>query len=416
MKNRKTRTKLIRSSWIMASVSALLISGCQSPESKNSTTSTKDWETIHEETFLADLHNDAIYSISLLQGGDISHRNELGETDLDRLKEGGVDLQVFVLFSDGSYGPGTAFAIANRMADSLDSVLERNPDRVALARNYKDVEAIRAQDKLVALMAVEGGHMLEDRIDYIDSLYQRGMTYLTLTWNNSTSWATSAADEVIAPEGATNLGLKGIGPQVIQRLNELGVMIDLSHAGEQTFYDVLEVTTKPVMATHSNAYALVPHPRNLKDDQIRAIRDNGGLIGLNFYAGFIDPDFQAKKEKLIAKYPAEYHAFLEKAKGNVLRAERGLILSLPVEEIDGLRPPLAMLLDHLDHIVNLAGIDHVAIGSDFDGAEAYPEGIFDVSDFPKLTEALLERGYSASDIKKLYGENFIRIFTANNPG
>lgn len=414
MKQNKNLRSNFRNTWVLAAISSLLASGCQSGTSESSAT-TSDWEAIHEKTFLADIHNDAIYSLSIKEGVDISGRIPNGETDLDRLKEGGVDLQVFVLFSDGTYGPGTAFNFANRMADSLDAVVSRNPEKVALAKTHSEALAIAAQNKLVALMAVEGGHMIEDDLAKIDSLHRRGMTYLTLTWNNSTSWATSAADEVKAEPGDTTLGLKGIGESVVKRLNDLGVIIDLSHAGEKTFYDVLKVTTKPVMATHSNCYELVPHPRNLKDEQIRAIKENDGVIGLNFYAGFVNTDFLVRKEQLIKKYPTEYARFMKEYDDNDLRASKALFKSLPASETEGLLPTMDQLMDHLDHIVKIAGIDHVAVGSDFDGGEAYVEGLVDVSDFPKLTEALVERGYSETDIEKILSGNFMRVFKANNP-
>lgn len=372
-----------------------------------------DYLKVHQKALLADIHNDAIYTTSVSRGIDISARNEVGDTDLDRLKDGGVGLQVFVLFCDGEYGPGTAFSFANRMADSLDSVVARNPDKVAYAHRADDVERITSSGKIAALMAVEGGHMIEDRLDYLDSLYRRGMKYLTLTWNNSTTWATSAADETDPERELSHKGLTRFGEEVVKRLNELGVMIDLSHAGEQTFYDVLRVSSKPVMATHSNCYALAPHPRNLKDEQIKAIKENGGLIGVNFYSGFIDPDYNRRKDSLLAYHQSVYDSLLAKHEGNAMHAARELISGLPKAQQDGIRPPLSMMIDHIDHIVELIGVDHVAIGSDFDGAESFVGEMDDVSSFPKLTKALLERGYSEADVLKILGGNFMRVFRAN---
>jgi membrane dipeptidase len=206
-------------------------------------------------------------------------------------------------------------------------------------------------------------------------------------------------------------GLTDFGKKVVERMNELGMIIDVSHIGEQTFWDAMKMTTKPVIASHSNAWALCPHRRNLKDEQIKAIAKSGGVIHLNFYAGFIDSSFEKKMSALISKYRPEIDTLIKN--GAQPDYARMMVLEKYRDETDSFRPPLSMLLDHLDYIVKLAGTDHVGLGSDFDGISAPPKELNGVQDFPLITKALLERGYSKKDIRKILGENFLRVFKAN---
>jgi len=262
------------------------------------------------------------------------------------------------------------------------------------------------------MLGVEGGHMIEDNLNYLDSLYKRGVRYMTLTWNNSTSWATSASDETQHKSPNAKLGLNDFGKQVVKRMNELGMLVDVSHNGEQTFWDVINVTTKPVIASHSCAYALCPVPRNLKDDQIKAIGRNGGVIHLNFYSGFLDSTFMKKKTLFLMTHGKELDS-LNQLKWANYEIEEWMAKKYP-QEAETLRPPLSMLLDHLDYIVKLIGVDHVGLGSDFDGIDSAPQGLNGVEDFPKITQALMERGYKKKQIKKILGGNFIRVFKQNS--
>jgi membrane dipeptidase len=305
------------------------------------------------------------------------------------------------------------------------------------------------KEKMIAcMMGVEGGHMIEDNLANLDSLYKRGVRYLTLTWNNSTSWASSALDETapLPPKGGVpsaqgllnreanrnkdsskgealqrsrsplggqggRAGLSPFGTQVVQRMNQLGMLIDLSHVGEQTFWDAINTTTKPVIASHSCAYTLCPIFRNLKDDQIKAIGKNGGVIHLNFYSGFLDSNFQKRLTAFNTRHKAEIDS-VKALKWASYEVEEYFLKRYP-EEAGSLRPPLSVLLDHLDYIVKLIGVDHVGLGSDFDGISSAPKELNDVTDFPLITKGLLQRGYSKKDIRKILGGNFIRVFTAN---
>ncbi|MEO3403676.1 dipeptidase [Mucilaginibacter sp. CAU 1740] len=372
--------------------------------------SAQNAQQIHQKAILIDTHNDVI-SNQLITKVDLGKLQTEDNFDLARAKQGGLDAQIFSIWCGESYGKGTAFAFANREIDSLYALIKRNPGKITLIRNSRELKKSVADKKLAALIGIEGGHMIEDRIDYIDSLAKRGMRYLTLTWNNSTSWATSARDEVTKRDSLKHLGLTDYGKQIVKHLNELGVMVDVSHVGERTFYDVLATTTKPVIASHSCAYALDPNRRNLKDDQLKALAKNGGVVCLNFYSGFIDSTYTAKASKFIHEHRAELDSLIKVYHDGDLANIR--LNAIYKTESDKIRPPLSLLIKHIDYIVKLIGVDYVGIGSDFDGAESYPLGMDSVADYPKITEELLKLGYTQKDINKILGGNVMRVLTAN---
>jgi membrane dipeptidase len=365
---------------------------------------------IHQRAILVDTHND-ILSNELITRLDIGKRQTTGNFDLVRAREGGLDAQVFSIWCGEDYGKGTAFKFANREIDSLYALIARYPNRITLIRNSKELEKAVKDKKMAALIGVEGGHMIEDRIDYIDSLAKRGMSYLTLTWNNSTSWASSAADETAHRSSLKHIGLTDYGKQIVHHLNDLGVMIDLSHPGEQTFYDVLATTNKPVIASHSCAYTLDPFRRNLKDDQLKALAKNGGVVFVNFYSGFIDSTYAKKAAHFLQVHKTELDSLTKIYHDHDLANIR--LNAIYKTESDKIRPPLSMLIKHIDYIAKLIGVDHVGIGSDFDGAESYPQGMDDVTDYPKITAELLKIGYTEKDIDKILGGNFLRVLKAN---
>jgi membrane dipeptidase len=254
----------------------------------------QSYKKIHNKSILIDTHNDVM--IAILTG--LSIENDLtGKThsDLERFKKGGVDIQIFSIWSDERYEKGKGFDYANRQIDSLYAIVNRNRNRMMLVTTPLELRQAVKQKKLGAMMGLEGGHMIEDSIAYLDKLYQRGIRYMTLTWNNSTSWASSAKDETENTVPNAKKGLNDLGRNIVRRMNELGMLVDLSHVGEQTFWDAIATTTKPVIVSHSCVYALCPHRRNLKDEQIKAIGKNGGVIHLNFYSGFLDSSFEKKK-------------------------------------------------------------------------------------------------------------------------
>lgn len=366
---------------------------------------------IHFKAILVDTHNDVLSS-SVLEGKDISHRINSGQSDLDRFREGGVDVQFFSVWTgEKARNKEGFFKDANQEIDSLEFIVLRNADRMMPAYTFHDVKKGIRQRKLVTLIGVEGGHMIEGDLNKLDSLYKRGMRYMTLTWNNSNSWATSAMDETEHADSLPHKGLTEFGKQVIKRMNELGVMVDLSHTGEQTFYDAIAATTKPVLLSHSSVWNICPVYRNVKDDQIRAVAKNGGVICVNFYSGFLDSNFAKKMDELEGtrgkQIKDSLKQYYDAAKMNEIWRQYFST------ELEPYRPTISKLADHIDYIVKLVGDDYVGIGSDFDGVSSLPVGMDDVTKYPLITEELRKRGYSKKSIKKILGGNVLRVMKAN---
>nr|MBC7400310.1 membrane dipeptidase [Mucilaginibacter sp.] len=359
---------------------------------------------------LVDTHNDAI-SNELITGHDLGQLQTEGNFDLVRAKQGGLNAQIFSIWCGDTYGKGTANAMANREIDSLFALIKRYPDKIALVTTPKQLTATVKKGKLAALIGVEGGHMIEDSMDYLDQLAKRGMSYMTLTWNNSTSWATSAATETTKPDTLKHKGLTDFGKQIVHHMNDLGVMVDVSHVGEKTFYDVIATTSKPVIASHSCVWNLDKSRRNLKDPQLQAIAKNGGVVFVNFYSGFVDSTYTEKENTFIRAHRPELDSLVNIYHDRDLATER--LSAMYKAESNLVRPPLSMLIKHFDYIAKLIGVDHVGIGSDFDGSESFPQEMDSVADYPKIKTELLKIGYSEKDVAKIFGGNFMRVFKAN---
>ena len=372
--------------------------------------SCQSYKSLHRKAIVIDTHNDVLSSATM---NGLSIEDDLTgkrHSDINRFKKGGIDIQVFSVFCDERFGKDTAFKYANREIDSLYAIVGRNPATMMMVTNPAQLQQAIDENKLGCMMGVEGGHMIEDKLSYLDSFYKKGVRYMTLTWNNSTSWATSALDETRKGDSLSHKGLSAFGKQVVLRMNNLGMIVDISHVGEQTFWDAINVTTKPVIAWHTCSYTLCPVFRNLKDDQLKAIAKNGGVVHLNFYSGFLDSSFQRRATAFNRAHRKEMDS-LKTLKWVNYEIEEWLLAKYP-SEAENLRPPLSLLIDHLDYIVRLTGIDHIGIGSDFDGISSAPKELKDVTAMPLITKALLKRGYSEIDIKKILGENFIRVFQA----
>ncbi len=376
------------------------------------TASAQSYKKVHDKAIVIDTHNDVLSSVSMKGLKMDSNLRGTSHSDLKRFLEGGIDIQVFSVFCDERYGKGAAFAYANREIDSLYAVIGRNPDKIRLVKDPSDLKDAVRSKKLGAMIGVEGGHMIEEDLANLEALYTRGARYLTLTWNNSVAWASSGKDETEGTVPNPSKGLNDFGKQVVRRMNELGMMVDVSHVGEQTFYDAINVTKKPVIASHSCAWHLCQHFRTMKDDQIRAVGKNGGVIFVNFYSGFVDSNYLRRVSAFQAVHKTEVDS-LKNLKWPTYQINEWMAQQY-VTEAQALRPPLSMLIDHIDHIVKIAGINHVGLGSDFDGIESAPLGLDDVTSMPLVTQALMQRGYSRRAIKKILGGNFIRVFKANS--
>ena len=376
----------------------------------------QSYKQIHADAIVVDTHNDIISACVENNYKFDSDLRGKTHTDLNRMFEGGVDVQVFSIFCDGKQK--NPFQFANQEIDTLYTWANRNPNRMMIVKSPAELKTAIQQKKLASMIGVEGGHMIEDDLNKLDSLYERGTRYMTLTWNNNNSWATSAEYESGSQRvngkidsTSQNKGLSDFGKKVIKRMNELGMMIDVSHIGERTFWDAMSITNKPVIASHSNAYSLTPVYRNLKDDQIKAIAKNGGVIQLNFYAAFLDSSVEGKLNSIKKKQSAEQKELIAAGKKDV--AESPAFAKKYRKQMEALQVPLRLLFDHMEYIIKLAGVDHVGLGGDFDGISVTPVGLTDVTKYPMITEELVKRGYSKEDINKIMGGNFIRVFEAN---
>jgi len=366
-------------------------------------------ERLHRDAVVVDGHNDVTtflldYQFDLAMDGSgpekrdatwywfpairwllprLDAANMRTDTDLARLRAGGVDAQFFSIFVDPSYVPrdpseaGRAKARALAMIEVVLEQARRHPQEIELATSASDVRRIAGAGRIAALMGLEGGHAIEDDLANLRHFARLGVRYVGLTWNNANSWADSCYEQ---PHG----GLTDFGREVVLEMNRLGVVVDVSHVSDDTFFDVIETTRAPIMASHSSARALVDHPRNLSDEMLRTVARNGGVVMVNFQDWSIDPE-------KVPTWPA---------------------VAFAIRNLGWPDTPLGLLVDHIDHVVAVAGIDHVGLGSDFAGTFLMPERVKDVADFPNVTEELVRRGYSEDEIRKILGENALRVLSA----
>jgi len=280
-----------------------------------------------------------------------------------------------------------------------------------MAFSAADIERAHKERKLAALMGIEGGHSIENDIHLLRDYYRLGVRYMTLSWSNTNEWADSSGD-IDDPKIQHHNGLTDFGKQVVLEMNRLGMMVDISHVADKTFWDAIATTKAPVIASHSSARALTNAPRNMTDDMLRAVAKNGGVVDVNFFSGFDDQSYWDAVKAQAKERDAAVEAYIAKKKAvgeavtylDVDRIEREWSAKIP-------RPPLKSLIDHIDHIAKVAGIDHVGLGSDFDGVSgATPQGIDSAADLPKITQALLDRGYNTEDTHKILGGNVLRVF------
>jgi membrane dipeptidase len=346
----------------------------------------------------------------LAMRGDDANAKLKTHTDLRRMKAGGLGAEFFAVYVGKEFvnkSPAEGGGAARRALDVIDSVKEqirRHPESLEAASTAGDIRRIVRSGKIAALMGIEGGHAIEDSLGALRMFYKLGVRYMTLTHTNTNDWADSEGD-LNNPNVAHHNGLTDFGREVVREMNRIGMMVDISHVADKTFFDVIAATRAPVIASHSSARAIANHPRNMSDEMLRAVAKNGGVVMVNFYDGFLDP----RKAELALRSRAMEDELKEKYPGDGKRVQ---------EEIDAWRKandpgktPLSVLIDHIDHIAKVAGVDHVGIGSDFDGVPftGLPEGMEDISKLPNLTYELMKRGYSDADIKKVLGENLLRV-------
>ncbi|MCS7020690.1 MAG: dipeptidase [Gemmataceae bacterium] len=361
---------------------------------------------IHREALLIDGHNDLPWELRTKDGPgfrhiDLRRPQKQFHTDIQRLKQGNVGAQFWSAYVPVSFArKGLAVKATLEQIDVIHELARRYPDVFAMAYSTADIRRIHQQGKIACLIGIEGGHAIDNSLELLRCYYRLGVRYMTLTHTESLDWADSCSD---VPKAQ---GLSAFGAQVIREMNRLGMLVDLSHVSDATMKAALRVSKAPVIFSHSSARAVADHPRNVPDDVLRLLRDNGGIVMVNFYSGFIVPEgaratrrmFETLRE-LQRKYPDDEQrvreAYQQWAKQN----------DYPAGDVH-------TIVDHIDHIVRVAGIDHVGLGSDFDGVSKLPYQMHDVSCYPYLTQALLERGYSREQIHKILGGNLLRVFGA----
>jgi membrane dipeptidase len=376
-----------------------------------------DADAVHRSAIVIDTHADTPQRFAD-ENFDLADPLGDGNLNLDSIHKGNLGAEFFSIWVEPTLYKGQYARRTLVLIDSVKQQVAKHPDQIEFAASAEDIEKAHRDHKFAALMGIEGGHSIEDSLALLRQYYALGVRYMTLTWSNSTAWADSSGDINDTSIPHTKEGLNEFGKDVVYEMNRLGMMVDISHVADRTFYRTLVITRAPVIASHSGARALCDAPRNMTDDMLRAVANSGGpnskggVVQVNFYSGFVS---QAYRNAQVAMQPEVDKAVQElkdkaKAEGKELTYDQ--ISKVQRQYADKIpRPPLSMLIDHIDHIAKVAGVDHVGLGSDFDGVSGQlPEGLDSPADLPKITEALMARGYSAEDCRKILGGNLLRVF------
>ena len=371
---------------------------------------TNDAAAIHRRAVAIDMHADTPQRL-LDEQVDLAQRLPDGHFDSVRAREGGLDAQFFSIWVEpqlfGSGGP-TAMKRADDQIAAVRALAERHPETWEFATTAGDIRRIASEEKLAALTGLEGGYAIDEKLENVERYYRLGVRYMSPAWTESLNWAGSSGDEV----GKTR-GLNDFGRAVVREMNRLGMMVDVSHVSDKTFWDIVNTSSKPVIATHSGCRAIANVPRNLSDEMIQAIAKSGGVVNVIFYPEHLEPGWSDRKKKVDEVIADEVRRASEAEPGDA--AHKKLARDRVRREEFAKRLPAVMvsrLVDHIDHVVKLVGVDHVGIGSDFDGVQSTLKDLADVSQLPNLTQELLRRGYSESDIDKILGGNMLRVMEA----
>jgi membrane dipeptidase len=392
------------------SVAALLLVITLPLTAQTTTVNPKTAEAVHDSAIVIDTHADTTQRL-VDENFDLAGPLNGGQLNLDAAKKGNLGAEFFSIWVEPELYKGHD---AKRTLELIDAVYQqaaKHPDQMEMAFTAADIEKAHREHKLAALMGIEGGHSIENSLPLLRDYYRLGVRYMTLTWSNSLDWANSSGDQGKPGVPHNPDGLTPFGKQVVLEMNRLGMMVDISHVADDTFWAAINTTKAPVIASHSSARALTNAPRNMTDDMLRAVAKNGGVVQVNYYSAFIsqayrdasnaqEPEVKKATDGLKARYQAEGKQLTY---GELEKLQREYADRIP-------RPPLSALIDHIDHIAKVAGVDHVGLGSDFDGVSGQlPQGIDSAADLPKITAALLARGFSAEDCHKILGGNLLRV-------
>jgi membrane dipeptidase len=395
----------------MKTLSVALLAVTLPLAAQNAPVNPKTAEAVHNSAIVIDTHADTTQRL-VDENYDLADPLNGGNLNFESAEKGNLGAEFFSIWVEPDLYKGH---YARRTLDLIDAVYQqaaKHPDRMRMAFSPADIEVAHRDHKLAALMGIEGGHSIDDSLGLLRDYYRLGVRYMTLTWSNSLDWANSSGDEGKPDVPHNPDGLTPFGKQVVLEMNRLGMMVDISHVADDTFWAAIKTTKAPVIASHSSARAISNAPRNMTDDMLKAVAKNGGVVQVNYYSAFIS---QAYRDASIAQQPEVNKATEElkaKFKAEGKQVTYGDLEKLQRQYADRIpRPPLSVLIDHIDHIAKVAGVDHVGLGSDFDGVSGQlPEGIDSAADLPKITAALLARGYSAADCRKILGGNLLRVF------
>lgn len=375
-----------------------------------SETPNSDPVSIHQRAIAVDMHADTAQRL-LDEQVDLQQELSDGHFDAVRAKAGGLDAQFFSIWVEPQlFGGGGARAMkrADDQIAVVRALAEKHPETWVLATSADDVRNAAKQGKIAALLGLEGGYAIDEKLENVQRYYDLGVRYMSPAWSISTSWAGSSGDEV----GKTR-GLNEFGRNVVREMNRLGMMIDVSHVSDQTFWDIVNTSTAPVVATHSACRAIADVPRNLTDEMIRALAHTGGVVNVIFYPEHLEPGWSQKKKQVDAEIATMVQQASANEPGDAVHKKMARDRVRQREYARRLPPVnVARIVDHIDHIVKLVGVDHVGIGSDFDGVQITPSDLATIAELPNLTKELLRRGYSETDVSKILGGNMLRVMDA----
>jgi len=378
----------------------------QAPGRQKRTVTDAEVQRVHKSALLIDTHNDV--TSATVAGLDLGQPNTDHMTDIPRMKKGGMGAQIFAVYVAASYVEGNH--AANRTLQMIDTVrhdiIAQHPNDLMFAGTAAGIRRAHKQGKIAALLGIEGGHAIEDSPRLLRDYYDLGVRYMTLTHANSNHWADSSGDA-----NKPNNGLSPLGKEIVAEMNRIGMIVDISHVSDKTFWDALEVSKAPIFASHSSCRAISPAPRNMTDEMIAALGKKHGVVQINFSCDFLNPEVYAADEAVRAKMVTMRDELIKKYADDPQGLQRAMREARRAagQAEGGKRATLADVVKHINHVVQIAGVDAAGLGSDFDGIDCAPEGLDSVDKWPNLTRALLEEGYTAVEIRKIYGGNTLRL-------
>jgi membrane dipeptidase len=415
----RTRALYLLPSSLLLAFAAVLFSQtpAKSTPTAKMTSKTQAAEAVQKSAIIIDTHADTPQRF-VDENFDLGDPLNGGNFNLESARKGNLGAEFFSIWVDPEANQGHFARRTLILIDSVKQQVAKHPDQMMFVTSPEGIELAHREHKLAALMGIEGGHSIEDSLALLRDYYALGVRYMTLTWSNSNGWADSSGDIDNPSVPHTKEGLNEFGKDVVYEMNRLGMMVDISHVSDRTFYRTLVITRAPVIASHSSARALCDAPRNMTDDMLRAVANSGGpnskggVVQVNFYSAFLSQPYRDAQKAQKPEVDKAVQDLKDKYKAEGKEAPPAEIEKLQRQFADRIpRPPLSVLIDHIDHIAKVAGIDHVGLGSDFDGVGGQlPQGLDSPADLPKITAALLERGYSAEDCRKILGGNLLRVF------